>query len=119
MDSLRRARRARLGTALALKGRALSGKVRLVGFDVSDQQVADLKDGTIDALLVQNPFCIGYQAVQTLVDKLQGRTLPRIINLSARVVTKTDLDNPDIRKLLSPPEEAVCEPYLLGAPSAR
>jgi ribose transport system substrate-binding protein len=91
-----------VGTALALKSRRLSGKVKFVAFDASEGMVEDLKGGTIDALVAQDPFRIGYEAVQTLVDKLGGKTPPKRIDLSARVITKADLDKPEIRALLNP-----------------
>jgi len=40
--------------------------------------------------------------VKTLVDKLNGITPPKQIDLPARVVTKDDLDKPDVRELLHP-----------------
>jgi len=91
-----------VGTALAVKSRGLSGKVKFVGFDASEGLVEDLKGGTIDALVAQDPFRIGYNAVQTLVDKLNGKTPPKRIDLSARVITKSDLDKPDVQALLNP-----------------
>jgi ribose transport system substrate-binding protein len=91
-----------IGAALALKSRALAGKVKFVAFDFSDAMVADLKAGTIDALVAQDPFRIGYEAVKTLVDKLHGTTPPKRIDLSARVITKADLDKPEIKALLNP-----------------
>jgi ribose transport system substrate-binding protein len=90
------------GAALALKSRALSGKVKCVGFDASDDLIEDLKGGTIQALAVQDPFRMGFEAVKTLVDKLNGITPPKQIDLPARVVTKDDLDKPEVRELLHP-----------------
>lgn len=91
-----------VGGALALKSRGLAGKVRFVAFDASDDLVQDLKDGSIDALVAQDPFRMGFQAVQTLVDKLHGIDPPKVIDLSATVVTKGDLDKPAIKTLLFP-----------------
>ena len=91
-----------VGTALALKTRGLAGKLKFVAFDASEGMVEDLKGGTIDALVAQDPFRIGYEAVETLVDKLHGKTPPKRIDLSARVITKADLDNPDVKALLNP-----------------
>jgi ribose transport system substrate-binding protein len=91
-----------VGAALALKSRGLSGKVKLVAFDASDDLVADLKDGSIDALVAQDPFKMGYEAVKTQVDKMQGGSPPKVIDLSAVVVTKSDLDKPEIKALLFP-----------------
>jgi ribose transport system substrate-binding protein len=90
------------GSALALKSRGLAGRVKLVGFDASDDLIADLKDGTVDALVIQDPFRMGFEAVKSLVDKLNGATPPKQIDLPARVVNKADLDQPEIRELLHP-----------------
>jgi ribose transport system substrate-binding protein len=91
-----------IGTALAIKSRGLSGKIKFVAFDAAEGMIEDLKSGTIDALVAQDPFRIGYEAVKTLVDKLNGKTPPKRIDLSARVITKADLDKPDIKALLNP-----------------
>jgi ribose transport system substrate-binding protein len=91
-----------VGAALAMKQRQLAGKIRLVTFDSSDNLIEELKAGVIDAMLVQDPYKIGYEAVRCLVDHLNGKTPPKRIDLDARVVTKADLDKPDIQKLLHP-----------------
>jgi ribose transport system substrate-binding protein len=91
-----------VGAALAIKARGLSGKVRYVAFDATDSLVEDMQGGTIDALVVQDPFQIGYQAVSTLVDNLHGKTPPKRIDLSATVVTREDLPRPEIHALLFP-----------------
>jgi ribose transport system substrate-binding protein len=88
------------GAALALKSRGLAGKVKLVAFDASEDMIEDLKGGVIDALVVQDPFQMGFEAVKTLVDKLRGETPPKKIDMPARVVHKTDLDTPEIHQLL-------------------
>lgn len=90
------------GASLALKSRSLAGKVRLVAFDATDDLIADLKAGAIDALVVQDPFQMGFQAVKTLVDKLRGGAPPKQIDLPARVIRKTDLDLPEVHQLLYP-----------------
>jgi ribose transport system substrate-binding protein len=91
-----------VGTALALKARGITGKIKFVAFDASEGMVEDLRGGTIDALVAQDPFRMGYEAVATLVDKLNGKTPPKRIDLSARVITKPDLDKPEIKELLNP-----------------
>ncbi len=91
-----------VGAALALKQRGLAGKIKLVAFDASEGMVDDLKGGTIDALVAQDPFRIGYEAVKTLVDKLNGNSPPKRLDLSARVITRPDLDKPEVRALLFP-----------------
>jgi ribose transport system substrate-binding protein len=89
-----------LGTIQAVRSRGLSGKIRLVTFDSSDTHIEALKDGTIDVMLVQDPFRIGYEAVRSLSEKLAGRTPQHRMDLQARVIVKSDLDNPDVQNLL-------------------
>jgi ribose transport system substrate-binding protein len=91
-----------VGASLALKGRGLGGAVRLVGFDASEGLVNDLRSGTIDALVVQDPFRIGYEAVRTLVQKLNGHTPPRQMDLDAIVVTTENADKPEVKTVLFP-----------------
>jgi ribose transport system substrate-binding protein len=91
-----------VGTALAVDARGLTRKLKFVAFDSSDSMIEDLKDGTIDGMVVQDPFQMGFESVRILVDRLGGATPPRRIDLSARVVTKPDLEKPEVRELLSP-----------------
>lgn len=91
-----------VGAAQALKSRGLAGKVRLVAFDTSQGLIDDLQNGTIDALVAQDPFKLGHDAVQLLAGKLNGTTPPKQVDLSAKVVVKADLERPDIHALLYP-----------------
>jgi len=90
------------GTSLALKERGLAGKVKFVAFDASDNMIEDLRAGVIHAMVVQDAFQIGYEAVKTLVEKLHGHPPPKQMDLSAQVITKADLDKPDVHALLFP-----------------
>jgi ribose transport system substrate-binding protein len=85
-----------------LKSRYMSGKVKLVGFDSSEQLINDLKEGVIDALVAQDAFKMGFEAVRTIVDTLDGKTVAKRIDLNAVVVTKADLEKPEIHALLYP-----------------
>jgi ribose transport system substrate-binding protein len=89
-----------LGAAQALKRR--DSKVRMVGFDSSPELIADLKSGVIDALVAQHPFKIGYDSVNAAVEKLNGGNPVKIQSLAARLVTKENVDSPEVRALISP-----------------
>ena len=91
-----------LGAIQAIKARGLSGKVKLITFDFSDAHVEALEDGTIDKMIVQDPYRIGYEAVRSLADHLAGRKSVKRLDLPARVVGKADLAKPEIRALVSP-----------------
>ncbi len=89
-----------VGAALALKSQGRAGKTHFVAFDSSDTMIQDLRDGVIDAMVVQDPFKMGFEAVQTVVQKLDGQTPPARIDLHARVIRKADLDDPEVKQLL-------------------
>ena len=93
---------ASVGAIRALRARGLAGKVKLVTLDVSEIHVAALRDGTIDVMLVQDAFKIGYEAVKSLSDKLTGKTPQRRLDIPAKAVYKADLYKPEIQALLHP-----------------
>jgi len=91
-----------VGAAQALKSRGLNGRVRFVAFDATQGLVDAMKDGTIDALVAQDPFRMGFEAVHAVARQLSGEEQPRREDLPATVVTKADLSNPQIHALLFP-----------------
>ncbi len=91
-----------VGAAKAIQSRGLAGKVKFVGFDFSDTIEKDLRAGVIDALVVQDPFKIGYTAVKVVVEKLNGGTPGKRVETPVHVVTLADLDRPEIDELLHP-----------------
>jgi ribose transport system substrate-binding protein len=93
---------ASIGSIQAVRSRNLSGKMKLVTFDFSDIHVEALRDGTVNVMLVQDPFRIGYESVKSLAEQLSGRTPARRLDLPARVIVKSDLEKPDVRALLFP-----------------
>lgn len=52
------------GASAAIMEAGLRGKVKLVSFDADPQQIRDLKDGIYDALIIQQPYNMGYEAVK-------------------------------------------------------
>jgi ribose transport system substrate-binding protein len=89
-----------LGMLHALQQNNLAGKVKFVGFDTSGPLIDALNAGQIDALVAQNPTKMGYVGVQEIVDKIHGKPVPANVDTGVTVVDKTDLNTPDIQKLL-------------------
>ena len=90
------------GMLLALQKAGLTGKIKLVGFDASEKLVKGLRDGSIDALAVQNPFLMGDLAVHAMVDQLRGHPPEPRIDTGVRMVTKADLEDPAVKELIHP-----------------
>lgn len=88
-----------VGAVRALKDRP---GVKLVGFDSSPQLVEALKSGVVDSLIVQDPFQMGYKSMLAAVTKLKGGSPERIQNIAPTLVTRENMDSPEIRKKISP-----------------
>lgn len=92
-----------IGAVHALIERGLVGKVKIVGFDNAPDEVTALSSGQVQALIVQNPFQIGYQGVAEVVSLLEHHSVPPSTNTGAIVVTKANMNQPSVHKLLVPP----------------
>jgi len=80
-----------------------AGKVKMVGFDAGSQSVMDMKNGDLQAMVVQNPMGMGYLGVMTAVKHLRGEKVEKRIDTGVVLVTKENMDKPDIKGLLHPP----------------
>ena len=76
-------------------------EIKLVGFDAEKALIDGLKAGQIDALIVQNPYKMGYEGVKAVVMSIQGKPVEKKIDTGVAVVTKGDLDKPEIKSLLN------------------
>ncbi len=92
-----------IGGVQGAKSHNLAGKVKIIGFDSSPTLIEDVQAGNIDSLVVQNPFRMGYMVVQTLVDRIHGKTPEKRIDTGATLVTAANLKDPAIVELLNPP----------------
>lgn len=88
------------GSAASLKQAKKVGAVKLVEFDASPKQVEDLKAGTIQALISQEPLEIGRQGVVQAVNSLDGKPVTKSIRTQLVAVTKDNVDKPEIAKYL-------------------
>jgi ribose transport system substrate-binding protein len=76
--------------------REAGAKVKIVGFDAGPKQVADLKAGTVQALIAQKPADIGAQGVQQAYNALTGKPTTKKIGTESTSITKDNLaDNQD------------------------
>jgi len=56
----------------AVKDAGKIGQVKIIAFDEEDETLAGVKDGSIYATVVQQPFEFGYQAIRLMRDYLKG-----------------------------------------------
>ncbi len=98
-----------VGAAQAIEENNAADEIAVVAFDSDPEEVAALRSGTIDALVVQNPYFFGYQAVVEAVMRAQGRYPPESLDPGGVVVAEEDLGQPAIDRLVDPPTAAADE----------
>ncbi len=91
-----------IGAAQALISKDLAGKIKLVAFDAAPNEIEALKQGIIHALIVQNPFKMGYEGVKAAINVLNGKPIEKRIDTGVAVVTNENLNLSEIQQLLNP-----------------
>lgn len=89
-----------IGVIQALKTKNKIGQVNVVGFDAASNEVNALQAGEIDALIVQDPFKMGYEGVKAAMMSIKGESVPNRIDTGVYVVTRENLNQPEIQRLL-------------------
>jgi ribose transport system substrate-binding protein len=90
------------GVGQAVAENKLGGTLLLVGFDSDDKTVKFLKDGVISALVVQDPFRMGYDGVKTALAASKGEKVAAFVDTGANLITKANMESPRSMELLSP-----------------
>ena len=90
-----------LGMLGALQDLGLAGKIKFVGFDATPPLVEALQKDHIHALVAQDPTRMGYLAVKTCVDHLNGQKVETIIDTGVRLITPDSLKEAETRKFLN------------------
>lgn len=91
------------GMLLALQDIGKAGKVSFVGFDSSQTFIDAINANQLHGIVVQNPFNMGYLGVRTMVDSLLGKPVEKKIDTGVMLVTKENIESPEVKTLLHPP----------------
>jgi ribose transport system substrate-binding protein len=79
-----------------------SGKVKFIGFDASESLLAGMRDGHLDAVVVQDPVKMGYLGVKTVVAHIHGEKVEPRIDTGVRLVSREHMNDADVQELLHP-----------------
>lgn len=91
------------GMLLALQDINKAGKVAFVGFDSNQTFIDAMRSKQLQAIVVQNPFKMGYLGVKAIVDHLQGRPVEKRVDTGVSLITLENLETPESQELLHPP----------------
>jgi ribose transport system substrate-binding protein len=90
------------GTALAIRGSGKSGKIIAAAFDSDPQEVDALRSGNLTALVVQDPYGMGYKGLDYVIQATLKKPLPAYTDTGVTVITKDTMDEPEMKGLLNP-----------------
>lgn len=88
-----------VGTLQALQSQRRA-EIKMVGFDSAPALIGALEAGRVDALVVQNPYKMGYEGVKAVVMAIKGEPVERKIDTGVTLITKDSLRDPKIKVLL-------------------
>lgn len=77
-----------LGALKAIEAAGKAGKIKVVGFDATDDAVKAVKDGKMAATVAQKPTEMGKIAIATAKDVLAGKTVAKFVPVSLALITK-------------------------------
>lgn len=89
-----------LGIGEAIRREGAAGRVRGVGFDSNIVSVAMLETGEMDALVVQNPFAMGYLGVKNAAALIDGKVRDKEVYTATVTVDRNNLYDADVQKIL-------------------
>jgi ribose transport system substrate-binding protein len=79
------------GAATGLQAAGRAGTVKIVGFDAGPVQVKQLREGLVQALIAQQPYIEGQNAVQQAVAALEGKPVQKMIRTGVVTITQANL----------------------------
>jgi ribose transport system substrate-binding protein len=91
-----------IGAAQAVRQAGKTGKIVIVGWDAAPDEVKGVQSGAISALVVQNPFRMGYDAVNAIVKRIRNGQKSRGEDTGVTFVTKQNINDPKVQALLKP-----------------
>jgi ribose transport system substrate-binding protein len=90
------------GAGQAIAENKKADTIKLIGFDSDDKLVGFLKDGTIAALVVQDPYRMGYDGIKTALAVSKGEKVPAFVDTGANLITKANMNDAKESALLNP-----------------
>lgn len=90
-----------LGVGYAIQELELGEETKVIAFDSNVVSVGMLETGEVDALIVQNPYAMGYLGIECAYHLINGRTLEQTeIDTTTTVVTRENMFDNEIQRIL-------------------
>ncbi len=90
-----------LGVGYAIRDLDMGEETRVIAFDSNVVSVGMLETGEVDALIVQNPYAMGYLGIECAYRLINGQTLEQTeIDTTTTVVTRENMFDSAIQRIL-------------------
>ena len=91
-----------VGVAEASEELGLKGRVRVISFDSNIRCIDLLRHGDVSALIVQNPYAMGYLGVETAWAVLEGQSFrpDQLIDTATSIITRENMFTVEGQKAL-------------------
>ncbi|AIK90685.1 ABC transporter substrate-binding protein [Glaesserella parasuis] len=89
-----------VGMARAVKQKGFAGKIVAVGFDGNSDLQNFVRDGTLDGIVVQSSYQMGYKGVDTIGKIIKGEKVEKVIDTGVVYVTKENIDSEEAKAVL-------------------
>ena len=90
------------GAGEAIAENKAQDKVMLVGFDSDEKLVKLLGEKVIKALIVQDPYRMGYEGVKVGLAASKGENVPATVDTGVNTITSENMNSPRSQELLNP-----------------
>jgi ribose transport system substrate-binding protein len=91
------------GAARAIKDNNAADRIPVVAYDADPQEITGLTEGTLDTLIVQNPYFFGHQGVVEAASAAAGTLQPDVLDPGAVLADQSNMNEPAVHQLLNPP----------------
>ena len=91
-----------VGAVNALNQAGKAGKIKLIGWDASPDEVKGVASGAITALVVQNPFRMGFDSVNAMVQTVRTGRVTSSEDTGVTFITPQNINDPPVQAVLRP-----------------
>jgi len=91
-----------IGSARAVRDMGLDEKVTIIGFDNVTEAIQLMTEGTIEGLVVQKPFNMGFLGIENAVKMESGKKVKTVVNSGIAMIDIDNIYTIENQKLLFP-----------------
>jgi ribose transport system substrate-binding protein len=91
-----------IGATNALSQAGKTGKIKIIGWDAAPDEIKGVTSGAVTALVVQNPFRMGFDSVNAMVRTVRTGQISSNVDTGVTFVTQQNINDPHVQATLKP-----------------